>query len=539
MKFKDRVKAFLGDIFDGIWCRICAVFKFIRKHLVSSSIAFVALAAVIVLLCVFVPKLQNAIDKNKQASADAVVVPSSSPVPTPIDTAEPSPTPEPTPSPVPLHLAKGDRNDIVLDIQQRLMELNYMDFDEPTDLFGPITSEAYKSFQRRNSLEINGEVDIDGYTLLMSSAAKTYMASIGDEGTDIKEIQSRLHELDYLELVTGTFGKDTEAAVKLFQQKNDLEVDGMVGSQTKECLYSEDAIAFSLYIGAVGEDVKQYQEKLYALGYLSTTPDGVYGRDTANAVKRFQARHDIVVDGHVGPATKAALNDPNAKYNMLEVTMGGNDVLRVQQRLKELNYLKNSDVTSYFGTMTEKAVKLFQKNNKLTQDGKVGRKTLTVLFSSKAIKSSTGPVSGGSGNGNGNGSGNGGGSTTDRINNFINIAKSKLGCPYVRGAKGPNSFDCSGFVYWCLNKAGVSQSYMTSYMWRTTTRYKRISSMSNIKKGDVIVYKMSQYSGHVAIAAGNGMMYDASSRNGKVVYRSYQTNYWHSTFYCAYRIFGD
>ena len=63
--------------------------------------------------------------------------------------------------------------------------------------------------------------------------------------------------------------------------------------------------------------------------------------------------------------------------------------------------------------------------------------------------------------------------------------------------------------------------------------------MSNIKAGDVIVFKMGTYSGHVAIAVGNGMMIDASNSEGHVVYRTYNTSYWRQTFYCAYRIFGD
>jgi cell wall-associated NlpC family hydrolase len=80
---------------------------------------------------------------------------------------------------------------------------------------------------------------------------------------------------------------------------------------------------------------------------------------------------------------------------------------------------------------------------------------------------------------------------------------------------------------------------MTSYQWRYTTRYPRIGSMSSIRAGDVIVFKMSQYAGHVAIAIGNGMMIDASNNEGKIVLRTYNTNYWRNYFYCAYRIFGS
>ena len=90
-------------------------------------------------------------------------------------------------------------------------------------------------------------------------------------------------------------------------------------------------------------------------------------------------------------------------------------------------------------------------------------------------------------------------------------------------------FDCSGFVYWCLNQVGVNQSYMTSYTWRSCTKYTRITNLSDLKRGDIIVYY-----GHVAIALGNGYQIDASSHYGKIVERKLTTGL---GFICAYRVF--
>ena len=114
------------------------------------------------------------------------------------------------------------------------------------------------------------------------------------------------------------------------------------------------------------------------------------------------------------------------------------------------------------------------------------------------------------------------------------MAESKLGCKYVFGAKGPSTFDCSGFVYWCLNQAGVSQGYMTSSGWASSSKYPKITSMSNLKRGDVVCFD-----GHVGIYMGNGKMIDASSSTGKVRTTSniLSSSYWTSHFICGFRIF--
>jgi putative peptidoglycan binding protein len=59
--------------------------------------------------------------------------------------------------------------------------------------------------------------------------------------------------------------------------------------------------------GAKGAEVQQVQEALVALGY-STTVDGKFGPDTAQAVQSFQASSGLTNDGVVGPATLSALS---------------------------------------------------------------------------------------------------------------------------------------------------------------------------------------------------------------------------------------
>lgn len=463
--------------------------------------------------------------------------------------------------PAPEFLQIGLDHPIVATLQERLMELGYMDYAEPTQHFGSITQAAVILFQRQCELTQDGIVGPKTLEAILSDEAKPYTVLQGMRGDDVRRIQSRLYEMGYLatsDMVTGYFGDVTEAAVKKMQELNNLLADGKVGVQTINMLYSDEVKPNFLSYGEKSEVVLASQTRLKDLGYLTTTPDGVYGNDTAAAVKQFQSRNDLVVDGFLGPSTRNVLNSNKAVPNGLSLGDRGDTVTRVQQLLARYGYMSSSNSTGYYGEITEQAVKEFQSNNGLTSDGMVGMKTMAKLTSQNANKagsssSGTKPSSGSSsssssskgsssGNSSKNPSSNTGSSNstssssstkvTASVSSLIKVAKSKLGAPYVLGSKGPNSFDCSGFVYWCLNQVGVKQSYTTSYGWRSMSKYMKISNFSDIKAGDIVVVY-----GHVGIATGNGMVIDASSSSGKIVHRELGS-WWKRNFIVAWRIFG-
>ena len=222
--------------------------------------------------------------------------------------------------PMPEYLRVGETHPAVAQLQERLMELGFMDHDEPTEYFGTQTERAVKIFQRQNGLAQDGIVGNSTYEAIMSPDAKYYAAQKGDQGDDIERIQSRLFELGYLateDLVTGNFGDTTEAAVLKLQELNGLSQDGKVGQQTMNLLYSDDVKANLLAFGDKSDVVLACQQRLKELGYLFTEPDGTYGQDTVNAVKLCHLRNSLDRGGAVNGCgqTVGGINFPAVLIN--------------------------------------------------------------------------------------------------------------------------------------------------------------------------------------------------------------------------------
>ena len=439
-----------------------------------------------------------------------------------------------TEEPRPELLEEGVQHSYIARVQSRLMELGFMDNDEPTNYFGEVTKAAVMIFQRQNGLAQDGIIGPSTLPLLMDANAKHYAAKLGDVGEDVKRIQNRLYELGYLasaDMITGTYDERTQEAALKLQQINQLSEDGKVGSETMNLLYSDEIKANTLSLGEHSEVVQAIQNRLFQLGYLTSSPDGTYGNDTELAVRTFQSKNDLVVDGYLGPSTRAVILSKEAKANGLVLGDQNEQVSRLQALLAKAGYLNEANATGYFGEITESALKRFQSNNGLEADGRAGAQTFAKLNTDGIKGPSRDDKKTGKPEKNGKNGKSGGGSYSGSVGNMISIASSKIGSPYVWGAKGSNSFDCSGFVYWVLKQMGVGQSYITSSGWRNPGRYTRISSFSDIQAGDIVVV-----SGHVGIAAGGGEIIDASSSRGRVK-RSGMSSWWRNNFIVAWRIF--
>jgi len=137
----------------------------------------------------------------------------------------------------------------------------------------------------------------------------------GQRSNAVRDIQRRLIALDHPITggeLDGRFGDSTLAAIRAFQERRGLVVDGLVGDETwRELVEASWRLGDrTLYLRAPplrGDDVRALQERLGELGFDVGRVDGIFGPRTARALREFQANYGIPADAIVGRDTLRAL----------------------------------------------------------------------------------------------------------------------------------------------------------------------------------------------------------------------------------------
>ena len=358
-------------------------------------------------------------------------------------------------------IRQGTKGTAAATVQTRLAELGYYT-GKIDGNFGSGSVAALQAFQRRNTLNADGICGTATKTVLFGSKAipaasvtpaptptptatlilptaspapvttpKTYSRPSGTvrkgtQGNDALLVQQRLKDLGYYTgSLDGNFGTGSVEALKDFQQKNHLDIDGACGNNTAALLFTDGAIpknpataapmviitqenCVTIKTGISGIEVLRLQQRLTELGFYSARMDGNFMADDMAAVRAFQTANNLKCDGVAGYATQALLfsdrahgpivatpvptavptSAPTAVPGRTNATLrfgsNGTDVKTMQQNLIGLGYLSGS-ADGVYGNMTKQAVAAFQSANGLTSDGVAGNLTLTRLYSGSAI----------------------------------------------------------------------------------------------------------------------------------------------------------
>ncbi|WP_405315986.1 C40 family peptidase [Faecalibacillus faecis] len=103
-----------------------------------------------------------------------------------------------------------------------------------------------------------------------------------------------------------------------------------------------------------------------------------------------------------------------------------------------------------------------------------------------------------------------------KTNDLVASAKTMLGLPYVWGATGPNSYDCSGFTQKAYSMIGISIPRTSQAQYAAGTKV----AFNELSVGDLILFNTYTDYGHVGIYLGNGSFIHASSGSKQIIISS-------------------
>ena len=121
----------------------------------------------------------------------------------------------------------------------------------------------------------------------------------------------------------------------------------------------------------------------------------------------------------------------------------------------------------------------------------------------------------------------------DKGNEVVNYAYKFLGKPYVYGATGPNSFDCSGLTQYVYNKCGADLTRTTYTQVKQGVRVDR----NNLRSGDLVFFNTQGSLSHVGIYIGSGKFIHAPRSGKPVMISSLSEGYYRDRYETARRIF--
>jgi peptidoglycan hydrolase-like protein with peptidoglycan-binding domain len=225
--------------------------------------------------------------------------------------------------------------------------------------------------------------------LTLGSATVFARDNLYVDSTTIRQVQQTLQNHGFrVGPVDGVMGPATQAAVKRFQQSQNLETTGQLNRQTLVALgVQRDAASTTdrqanVYGPAT---IRKVQQTLNNRGFRAGPAYGVLNADAQAALRDFQKSENLEPTGALNQQTLAALGMPNeptvsvARRDPIFIVPPGSPTVRqVQQALNQRGF-RTGPPDGVFGPATQMALRNFQTSANLEATGRLNRQTLEAL----------------------------------------------------------------------------------------------------------------------------------------------------------------
>lgn len=385
-----------------------------------------------------------------------------------------------------VYLRCGDSSELLIDIQMRLMSLGYLSADEPTEYFGKPLETAVILFQRSCNMLQTGIIDDVFCSLLASPTAPDYIMQYGNIGDDVQLIQERLCQLGYsIDKANGYYGYSTVRAVSSFQNLNLIEQTGDADENTIEMIFSPYAIdAYGNYSNPITV------ENPTPIDFITPTPEATeFPTGTPTHVPTSAPTATPRPTPTPTPAPTPTQKPTATPAPSAAPTPTPTD----KPTPSPSPTPKPTPSPTPSPTPTPKPTPQPTATPSPTP-------TPTVEPDPTDTPDPT-PTP-----------------ENDMLALFMDLLYAQLGKPYILGHSGPDSFDCSGLVYYCLRNAGVNIGRLNAAGYAAYEQWTRVDSIEELQIGDLMFFYNTSFSriSHVGVYIGDNRFIHASSSAGCV-----------------------
>jgi peptidoglycan hydrolase-like protein with peptidoglycan-binding domain len=272
--------------------------------------------------------------------------------------------------------------ELMRDVQRQLKALGFNPGAVDGN-FGLQTEAALRAYQQAYRLPATGRLD---ETTLRSLLPERFEASRTPLDLSNREVlrqaQRQLKALGFNPGSSdGTFGPQSKAALRAYQQAYRLPATGRLDETTLRSLLPERFEAARAPIDVSSPEIlRQAQRQLKALGFDPGSLDGTFGPQSEAALRAYQQAYRLPATGRLDETTLRSLLPELSQTSPAPASLSNRELIhRAQIELRALGFNPGT-VDGEFGAQTEAALRAYQQANRLPETGKLDEATLRLLL---------------------------------------------------------------------------------------------------------------------------------------------------------------